>query len=96
MRKLLCKFSWAIWFHKTKVIEQYDQYNRKLQCSICGQYFASNTRHGVVMTWDEETEKLIREKYNLEMTATQYNENPSDQPDGLKIMRARVGPGGTR
>lgn len=68
MRKLLCKLPWPLWFHTPEIIEVYDSQTRKLRCTTCGTYFAMSDRHGAVLPWDDEYEKITCDMYGLPRT----------------------------
>jgi hypothetical protein len=68
IRKLLCKLPWPFWFHDPEIVETYDTHTRKLQCTICGTYFAMSDRHEVVLPWDEDFERLTCDMYGLART----------------------------
>lgn len=63
MRRLLCRLPWPFWFHRTEVIETYDDMTRKLRCTACGTYFAMSDRYQAVMPWDAEYEEIIKSIY---------------------------------
>ncbi len=63
LRRVLCKL--PLWFHRCRVIEEYDAQTRKLRCVFCGRYFAMSDRHQAVLPWDADFEQIIRDMYGL-------------------------------
>jgi hypothetical protein len=67
IRRLLCRLSllplW--WFHRVEVIETYDRHTRKLQCTLCGAYFAMSDRQEAVLPWDDDYERIICDLYEI-------------------------------
>jgi hypothetical protein len=69
-RWVLCRISYCPYsfYHDPEVVETYDQYTRKLRCVHCGQYFAMSDRHGAVLPWDCDYERIVCDAYGLTRT----------------------------
>lgn len=68
LRRLLCRLPGPIWFHRLEILETYDEYTRKLRCTVCGTYFAMSDIHRAVLPWDEDYERIICDMYGLGRT----------------------------
>ena len=61
----MCWWPWPFYGHSFKLVETYDAATRKLVCRDCGKYFAMSDRHGAIMPWDDDFERIIRDIYGI-------------------------------
>lgn len=67
--RFLCLLpDWLFWFHKPEIIQTFDEHTRKLRCVVCGRYFAMSDRHGAVLPWDDDCERMYCDIYGLPRT----------------------------
>jgi hypothetical protein len=68
LKNLLCKitpYPFSMLVHKFEVVEEYDEWNRKLKCSSCEQYFLMCDTVKQVFNWSPELEGLVCHRYEL-------------------------------